>query len=152
MRCTIVHPGIVYKGSFSACTWSCTFECTVWRVCKLNAPSRVQWYPKTAPSRVQCVFFPCGVRVRPPLVLSGTPKLHPLVFSVFCFRGFLLPAAYTSPSRRETQKTRYKQGNKEITIPIRVQFESLVRSERETTWFVQTARPRLYLRVVYVSH
>ena len=27
----------------------------VWRACKTS--SRVQWYPKTAPSRAQCVFF-----------------------------------------------------------------------------------------------
>ena len=58
---------------------------------------------KTAHSRVQCVFLPCGVRVRPPLVFSGTQKLHPLVCTVFfCF--FLLPAAYTTPSKRETKK------------------------------------------------
>ena len=31
---------------------------------------------KTPPSRVQCVFLPCGVHVRPPLVFSGTPKLQ----------------------------------------------------------------------------
>ena len=40
-----------------------------------KAPSRVQWYS----------------------------KLHPLVFSVF-FLLFLLPAAYTTPSKRETKK------------------------------------------------
>ena len=35
---------------------------------------------------------PCGVRVR-----------HPLVFSVF-FLPFLLPAAYTTPSKGETKQ------------------------------------------------
>ena len=60
------HP-LVFSG-----TQNCTLSCSVcvfavWRGCK--APSRVQWYPKTAPSRVQCVF--------------------------------LLPAAYTIPSKRE---------------------------------------------------
>ena len=70
------------------CTCFCSFECTVWRACK-------------APSRVQCVFLACGVRVRPSLVFSGSQKLHPLVFSVLLF---LLLAAYTTPSKRETKK------------------------------------------------
>ena len=79
-----VHPGTVYN-VFSVCvrvfvplsapcgvrvrhpyvfsgTQNCTLSCSVcvfavWRACK--APSRNQWYPKTALSRVQCVFFVC---------------------------------------------------------------------------------------------
>ena len=62
----------------------------MWRACK-------------APSRVQCVL-PCGVRVRPPLVFSGTQKLHPLVFSVFFCFLFLLPAAYTTRSKRDAKQ------------------------------------------------
>ena len=55
---------------------------------------------KTAPPRVQCMFLQCGVRVRPPLVFSGTPKLHSLVLNV-CVCLFLLPASYTTPRKRE---------------------------------------------------
>ena len=35
----------------------------MWRACK--APCRVQWYPKTAPSRAQCVFFRFFFSCRP---------------------------------------------------------------------------------------
>ena len=60
---------------------------------------------KTAHYRVQCVFLPCAVRVRPPLVFSGPPKLHPRVFSVLFLLLFcLLPTAYTIQSKRETKK------------------------------------------------
>ena len=49
--------------------------------------------------------FSSLVSVRPPLVSSGTPKLHLLVFTVFLiFFFFLLPAAYMNPSHRETKK------------------------------------------------
>ena len=50
-------------------------------------------------------FLPCGVRVRPTLVFSGTLKLRPLVFSVFFLLFFLLPAADTTPGKRETKKS-----------------------------------------------
>ena len=43
--------------------------------------------PKLYPL-VFSVFLPCDVRVRLPLVFSGTPNLHPLVFSVFFLRFF----------------------------------------------------------------
>ena len=60
---------------------------------------------KTALSRVQCVFLPCGVRVRPPLVFSVTQKLHPLVLSVFFFVFFFFRRPHTrGPSKRETKK------------------------------------------------
>ena len=50
---------------------------------------------KTAYSRVQCVFLPCSVRVRPPSRVQ----------CVIVFPFFLLSAAYTTPSKRETKKT-----------------------------------------------
>ena len=60
---------------------------------------------KTAPSRVQCVFLPCGVRVRPPSRVQWDPKTaFSRVHCVFLFFIFLLPAAYTTPSKRETKK------------------------------------------------
>ena len=78
----------------------CTFECTVWRACK--APSRVQWYSKLHPL-VFSVFFAVWRACKAPSSVKWYPKLHTLVFSV-CLCFFLLPAAYTTPSKRETKK------------------------------------------------
>ena len=73
----------------------------MWRPCK--APSRVQWYSKLHPLVFSVCFLPCGVRVRPPLVFSGTQKLHPLVLSVF-FSFFSCRPHTRGPSKRETKK------------------------------------------------
>ena len=89
---------------FSACTCFCPFECTVWRACK--APSRIQWYSKLHPLVFSVCILPCGVRIRHPLVFSGTQKLHALVLSVFFFRVFFLPAAYTRPEYARNKKKR----------------------------------------------
>ena len=55
---------------------------------------------KTAPSRVQCVFFAVWRACKAPLVFSGTQKLHPLVFSVFLF----CCRPHTRPRVSEKQK------------------------------------------------
>ena len=54
------------------------------------------------------IFFivPCGVRVRPYLVLSDTPKIHPLVFNAFFI--FVFPCrqharAFWSEKQKHTQ-------------------------------------------------
>ena len=65
----------------------------VWRACK--DPSRVQWYPKTALSRVQCVFVPF----------------------------FLLPVAYTTPSKRETKNI----------FPLETLYKNILYSELRKT-------------------
>ena len=71
MSCGVrMRPPLVFIGTQNS-TLSCSVcVFAVWRACK--APSRVQWYPKTVPFRVQCVF---------------------LLFL------FSLPAAYTTPSK-----------------------------------------------------
>ena len=77
MRLIIVHPGIVYNDNVSSV--------------------RVRAFvPLSASS---------GLHVRHPLLFRSTPKLHLLVFSVF-FAFFLLPAAYTTATKRET-KTKF---------------------------------------------
>ena len=70
------HP-LVFSGTqnFTLSRSVCVFA--VWRACK--APSRVQWYPKTAPSRAQCVFFvffPAG-RIREARVSEKQKKECP---------------------------------------------------------------------------
>ena len=82
----------------------CTFECIVWRACK--APSRVQWYSKLHPLVISVCFFPCGVRVRPPLVFSGTQKLT--LSCSGCFFSFLFSCRphTRAPSKRETKQNK----------------------------------------------
>ena len=65
-----------------------------------HACTRTQIHAHTHTRSRTC---PCGVRVSS-LSCSVVPqKIHPLVFSGFFFVLFLLPAAYTSPSKRETK-------------------------------------------------
>ena len=80
-------PPLVFIG-FQNCILVCF---AVWRACK--GPSRVQWYPKTAPSRVQCVFFfvfffCCRPHTRP-RVSEKQKKSIPLGFpsAPACARG-----------------------------------------------------------------
>ena len=75
---------------------------------------------KTAPSRVQCVFLPCGVRARPPLVFSGTQKLHPLVLSVFFF-VFFFPAGRIHEARvseKQKKECPYERALIETLVPV----------------------------------
>ena len=123
MRWIIIHLGIVYN-VFSVrvrafvplsapCgvrvrhphvlsgTQNCTLSCSVcvfavWRSCK--APSRVQWYPKTAPSRAQCVFFfrffPAG-RIHEARVGEKQKKRVPLIRMCIILRLFICFGAKT---------------------------------------------------------
>ena len=47
---------------------------------------------------------PCGVRVRHPLVFSSTPKLHPLVFSVFFLIFFVAVGRIHDPEKATNKK------------------------------------------------
>ena len=99
--------------SFKCVMCFCTFECTVWRACK--APFRVQWYSKLHPLVFSVCFLPCCVRLRHPLVFSGTQKLHPLVLSVFFFVFFFFSCRphTRSPSKRE-KKSALSSGNVDL--------------------------------------
>ena len=55
-------------------------------------------------SRAQCVFLPCGVRVRPPSRVQWYPKTAPSRVQCVFFCFFFFPGAYTTPSKRETKK------------------------------------------------
>ena len=73
-----------------------------------------------------CIFFslPCGVRVRPSPVFSGTPKLHPFVFSVFFVFSF-----FPADRIHEPKGAR----NKNKIFPVMCMFYRYTVSARSTS-------------------
>ena len=63
-----------------------------------------------------------ALRVRLPLVFSGTPKVHPLVSGVFCFVFVLLPAACMSPSPLSKSEAGAKIIAKKIEYQMNFEF------------------------------